>query len=97
MGDHIDDPTLDQVAQLAQLSVSDQDREMIKAELNKVLTLVNRLASVETTGVDPMAHPLSIQQPLRLDQVTESDQSRSIPQFAPAFADHYFLVPKVIE
>jgi aspartyl-tRNA(Asn)/glutamyl-tRNA(Gln) amidotransferase subunit C len=97
MGHQIDDPTLDRVAQLAQLSVPGQDREVVKTALNDVLTLVNGLQSVDTSGVEPMAHPLSIQQPLRSDQVTESDHSGAIPHFAPSHADHYFLVPRVIE
>jgi aspartyl-tRNA(Asn)/glutamyl-tRNA(Gln) amidotransferase subunit C len=36
-------------------------------------------------------------QPLRADQVTESDQRSENMQSAPAQQDGYFLVPKVIE
>jgi len=48
-----------------------------------------------------LAHPIlflrDLAQPLRVDQVTESDHRAENMQSAPAQQDGYFLVPRVIE
>ena len=93
----IDDQTLDRVAQLAQLSLPDEQKPSLKQAMNDVLDLVASLQDVATDDVEPMAHPLSISQPLRPDAVTEDDHSKSIAINAPALEADYFLVPKVIE
>jgi aspartyl-tRNA(Asn)/glutamyl-tRNA(Gln) amidotransferase subunit C len=44
-----------------------------------------------------MAHPLDAAQRLRADVVTESDERDELQKNAPAVADGFYLVPKVIE
>ena len=44
-----------------------------------------------------MAHPLSMVQRLRADEVTETDRREVFQSNAPAVQDGLFLVPKVIE
>ena len=74
----IDDQTLDRVAQLAQLSLPDEQKPSLKQAMNDVLDLVASLQDVATDDVEPMAHPLSISQPLRSDAVTDVDRSKII-------------------
>jgi aspartyl-tRNA(Asn)/glutamyl-tRNA(Gln) amidotransferase subunit C len=52
---------------------------------------------VDVTGVEPMAHPQELMQPLRTDQVSESNQRDKFQAIAPATQDGLYLVPKVIE
>jgi aspartyl-tRNA(Asn)/glutamyl-tRNA(Gln) amidotransferase subunit C len=93
----IDEQTLDRVAQLAQLSVPNEQKPSLKQAMNDVLNLVASLQDVSTDDVEPMAHPLSISQPLRSDSVTDVDRSKIISINAPAVKENCFLVPKVIE
>ena len=93
----IDEQTIARVAQLAQLSLPEDQKPSLKRAMNDVLDLVSSLQSVVTENIEPMAHPLSISQPLRPDAVTEDDHSKSIAINAPALEADYFLVPKVIE
>ena len=93
----IDEQTLARVAQLAQLSLPEDQKPSLKRGMNDVLDLVSSLQNVVTENIEPMAHPLSINQPLRPDAVTEDDHSKSIAINAPELEDDYFLVPKVIE
>ena len=93
----IDNQTLDRVAQLAQLSLPDEQKPSLKQAMNDVLDLVASLQDVATDDVEPMAHPLSISQPLRSDAVTDVDRSKMISINAPAVDGNCFLVPKVIE
>ena len=55
----IDNQTLDRVAQLAQLSLPDEQKPSLKQAMNDVLDLVASLQDVATDDVEPMAHPLS--------------------------------------
>ena len=97
MTQSIDDKTLAHVAQLAQLSLPDDQKPSLKKAMNDVLDLVSSLQNIATEDIEPMAHPLSISQPLRPDTVTEGDYSESIAINAPAVEGDCFLVPKVIE
>ncbi|MGZ8254969.1 MAG: Asp-tRNA(Asn)/Glu-tRNA(Gln) amidotransferase subunit GatC, partial [Burkholderiaceae bacterium] len=55
------------------------------------------MRAVDTTGVEPMAHPLGGHQRLREDAVTEADCRAANLAGAPAQQDGLILVPKVIE
>ena len=52
---------------------------------------------VDTTGVEPMAHPLHMTQRLRPDQPTEPDRRARYQAIAPQTEAGLYLVPKVIE
>jgi len=91
-------------AKLARIDLPQDKIEQSCTELNDLLHLIERLQSVDTQGVEPMAHPLSAHQDvalrLREDTVTEegSEARRdALTLNAPALADGLFLVPKVVE
>lgn len=50
---------VDRIAQLAQLEVSDSQKQKTATQLNDILALVEQLRQVDTTGVEPLAHPIS--------------------------------------
>jgi len=92
------------MAALARIALAPEHKPAVLAELNKVFTLIQKLQSVPTEGVEPLAHPLSVigdvQLRLRDDVVTEphSEQRRAeLMANAPAVHEGLFLVPKVIE
>ena len=59
------------------------------------------MRSVDTTGIEPLAHPYATVQDvtlrLRDDQVSEPNQREANQRSAPAVENGLFLVPKVIE
>lgn len=85
------------IAQLARLEIADAEVPGYAANLSRILDLVAELNSVDTAGVEPMAHPLDAAQRLRADEITESDQRDAFQKIAPEIADGLYLVPKVIE
>jgi aspartyl-tRNA(Asn)/glutamyl-tRNA(Gln) amidotransferase subunit C len=85
------------IAHLARLDVADGDLDHYAAELSNILSLVEQMSAVSTTGVEPMAHPLHMAQRLRADAVTEMDQREVFQAIAPATEDGLYLVPRVIE
>lgn len=88
---------VENIAHLARLAVSEADIPEYARNLSNILTLVEQMNAVDTSGVTPMAHPLDAVQRLREDAVTESDQREHFQQVAPAVEAGLYLVPKVIE
>ena len=93
-----------QIARLARIEMGENRLHQAQSELNEIFDLIAQLQSVDSTGVEPMAHPLSaltdVRLRLRQDDVTESNSSarrQALMQNAPASHEGLFLVPKVIE
>lgn len=92
--------TLDQVhriAQLARIEISSSEADTTLRQLNDIFTLIEQMQSVDTGGVEPMAHAQDVSQRLRADQVTESDRRDAFQAVAPEVEAGLYLVPKVIE
>lgn len=93
----IDSSEIEKIAWLARLSPGQDAIEESAPELGRILELVEQMNSVDTNGVEPLAHPLEIKARLRPDEVTESDQRSLFQEIAPAVEDGHYLVPRVIE
>ncbi|UOG92341.1 MAG: Asp-tRNA(Asn)/Glu-tRNA(Gln) amidotransferase subunit GatC [Candidatus Thiothrix sulfatifontis] len=93
----ISEAEVKKVARLARLAVPDDRLEAYTQNLSNILSLVDQLSAVDTTGVEPMAHPLEMMQRLRDDVVTETDHREKYQAIAPEVEDGLYLVPKVIE
>jgi aspartyl-tRNA(Asn)/glutamyl-tRNA(Gln) amidotransferase subunit C len=93
----LDKTDVAKIAHLARLAVDDDALGHYADELSKILDLVEQMNAVDTTGVEPMAHPLHMAQRLRPDTVTEPDQRQHFQAIAPLTEDGLYLVPKVIE
>ena len=85
------------VAQLAQIEISADENETIRAQLDDIIGLIEQLQAVDTHGVEPMAHVLDLGQRLRPDIVTESNRREDFLAIAPRTEAGLFIVPKVIE
>ena len=86
------------IAHLARLEITEAQMPVYVDSLSRIIGLVEQLASADTTGVEPMAHPLADQvQRLRADEVTESDRHDKYQRNASAVAAGLYLVPKVID
>ena len=85
------------IAWLARLSIEDRAIAGYTKDLADILALVEQMQSVDTTAIEPLAHPLEIDTRLRVDEVTEEDQRDNFQKIAPVTEDGYYIVPKVIE
>jgi aspartyl-tRNA(Asn)/glutamyl-tRNA(Gln) amidotransferase subunit C len=88
---------VEKIAHLARLGLNDGELPRITDALNSILGLVDQMQAVDTTGIEPLAHPLEASQRLRPDQVTESNQREAYQAIAPSTESGLYLVPKVIE
>ena len=88
---------VEKIAHLARLGLNDADIPQTTATLNNILSLIDAMQAVDTTGIEPLAHPLETTQRLRADTVTESNHREAYQAIAPAVENGLYLVPKVIE
>lgn len=88
---------VEKIAHLARLAVGPEEMDALAHDLNGILAFVEQMNAVDTSGVQPMAHPLHMVQRLRADGVTETDQRTLFQSIAPETEAGLYLVPKVIE
>ena len=88
---------VEKIAHLARLGLSEGEVPQTTETLNYILGLIDAMQAVDTTGIEPLAHPLEATQRLRADLVTEENQRDAYQAVAPAVESGLFLVPKVIE
>ena len=90
------------LAILAQLDLTDQQASQTLPKLNGIFALVEQMQAVDTTGIEPLNHPIAVFQPnlslrLREDIINEPNRRDDYQSVAPATQDGLYLVPKVIE
>src|ERR1700678_2447807 len=89
---------VEKIAHLARLSITDREMPVYVSSLSSIVEFVNELSRVETTDVEPMAHPLvGLHQRLRPDAVTASDHHEKYQRNAPQVQAGLYLVPRVVE
>jgi aspartyl-tRNA(Asn)/glutamyl-tRNA(Gln) amidotransferase subunit C len=88
---------VERVASLARLSLSDEETDRLVREFESFLGYIDTLQEIDTAGVVPTAHPISLPTPTRPDQPEVAmDADRAVAN-APEAAGSAFLVPKVID
>lgn len=85
------------IAYLARIGVEEEAVDGYADSLSEILGFVEQMNSVDTSGVEPMAHPLDETQRLRPDEVTEEDNRDTYQSGAPAVEAGLYLVPRVVE
>ena len=85
------------IAHLARLHIDEDAIERYVADLSSILSLVDEMNQVDSSGVEPLANPLDATQRLRDDEVTEVDERDKFQRIAPDVGQGMYRVPRVIE
>ena len=85
------------VAKLARLELSDADISKMADQLNNILTYVDQLSEVNTDGIEPLAHPLPVENVFREDVHVPSLPVDAALQNAPNRLADFFGVPAVFD
>jgi aspartyl-tRNA(Asn)/glutamyl-tRNA(Gln) amidotransferase subunit C len=89
------------IANLARLELQPSESDRLLTQINGFFDIVEKMRAVDTTGIEPLAHPVAAIQEITLrlrdDVVSEPNQREANQQSAPAVERGLFLVPKVIE
>lgn len=85
------------VAALARLEMSEADLARMAEQLNNILGYVDQLSTVNTDGIEPLAHPLPLSNVFREDVPTPSLSVDAALQNAPTRLADFFGVPAVFD
>ena len=66
-------------------------------QISDILEMIQQLEKINTDDIEPMAHPLNMNQRLRMDVVTEENQRDLYQENAVEFEQGFYKVPKVID
>ncbi len=84
------------VAGLARLALAPAEIERMTGELSKIVGFVSMLAELDTSAVEPLAHPLDTKNVFREDEPRPSLPREAALQSAPRHDGECFLVPAVL-
>ena len=96
---------ISRIANLARLELQSAESERMLTQINGFFDIVEKMRAVDTTGIEPLAHPFDayrarihdVELRLRDDVVSEPNNREANQRSAPAVERGLFLVPKVIE
>lgn len=92
----IDSKKIDDLAHLARLEFSVDEKEAIKGDLKRIITFCDKLNEVDTTGVEPLIYLSDRNTVLREDVAKVIITKEEALKNAPSADSDYFKVPKVI-
>jgi aspartyl-tRNA(Asn)/glutamyl-tRNA(Gln) amidotransferase subunit C len=93
----IDPQSIDKLAHLARLSFNDSEKLEIESDLNKILSFVDKLSELDTTGVEPLIYMTNEHSVLRDDTEGDMLSQKEALKNAPDHDSDYFRVPKVVD
>ncbi len=88
---------MERIAHLARLDIDERESKVFSDSLSQILALIEEMNAVDTSNIEPMAHPQDVGLRLRKDAVTETDRRTEFQEIAPATEDGLYVVPKVVE
>lgn len=84
------------VARLARLALSDAELQQSRERLTAVLDYVQLLNEVDTSGVEPLLHPVPLENIFREDRPTASLSPDAALANACRSDGRFFLVPQIL-
>ena len=92
---------IDRIAHLARLELSAAEGERMLTQINGFFDIVEQMRAVDTTGIEPLPHPIAAIQDLALrlreDVASERIDRAANQRSAPSVEGGLYLVPRVIE
>jgi len=93
----IDKQTITKVANLARIEIQENDVEELITDMNKILTFMEKLNELDTTGVEPLVYMNSDENIWREDVVDQKISVQDGLKNSAVHDDRFFFVPKIIE
>ncbi|MBI5849074.1 MAG: Asp-tRNA(Asn)/Glu-tRNA(Gln) amidotransferase subunit GatC [Nitrospirae bacterium] len=89
--------SIDHLSRLARLALTEEEASRYGNQLDNILQYVEKLNELDTTGIEPTSHVLSISNVMREDTVRPSLNREDALMNAPDKTDSFYRVPKIIE
>ena len=88
---------IENVANLARLSLTDEEKRRLPDEMGDIIAFANQLAAIDTEGVPVTAHVVPLRNVFREDIPTENFTREQMLFNAPTTDGVYMTVPKTVE
>jgi aspartyl-tRNA(Asn)/glutamyl-tRNA(Gln) amidotransferase subunit C len=88
---------IEKVARLARLELSEEEKVTFGNQLEQILTYMEQLNRLNTVGVEPTSHAISIHNVLREDENRPSFPKEEVLSISPDQENGHFKVPRIIE
>ncbi|MBL8769603.1 MAG: Asp-tRNA(Asn)/Glu-tRNA(Gln) amidotransferase subunit GatC [Planctomycetes bacterium] len=93
----MDRATVDKVARLARLELTDAQRDQYAAQLSAILAHFESLRALDTTGVEPSVYAVDLVGRPRPDEPGPTAGHDALLSNAAAHREGFYVVPRVIE
>jgi len=88
---------IEKVARLARLELSEEERQTFRNQMEQILTYMEQLNRLDTTGVEPTSHAIPLYNVFREDGVKPCFPQEEVLAIAPDEEEGHFKVPRIIE
>lgn len=92
----IDKKTIENVAKLARLKISESEAQEFSLQLTKALDHFDKISQIKTEDVEPLITPTEIETYWREDVVEQKYSAEEMTANAPEKSGHLFKVPPVV-
>jgi aspartyl-tRNA(Asn)/glutamyl-tRNA(Gln) amidotransferase subunit C len=92
----IDRKSIEHIAKLARLYITDEEAQQYGDQLQKVITHFEKVAQINTTGIEPLVTPTDIPSLWREDKVSQEFSAEEMVANAPQKTGNLFTVPPVV-
>ena len=92
----IDKKTIEHIAKLARLEISESEANEYSQQLGKALSHFEQISKIDTKGIEPLVTPTEIEEFWHEDVVKQEFTPEEMTANAPAKAGNLFKVPPVV-
>lgn len=94
---NLDAKTIHKIADLARIHIDEHEVESLIPEMNKILSFMEKLNELDTSGVKPLVYMNEATNVWREDVVNQEISTIDGLKNAAKHSDQFFMVPKIIE
>lgn len=88
---------VEHVARLARLALSEEEKEQMRSQLDRILGYIEKLNQLDTAAVEPTSHVIPMTNVYREDAAVPSLSREEAMENAPDRHEGFFRVPRIIE
>ncbi len=88
---------VEHVARLARLELTTGEKERMRAQIDSILSYIDKLNELDTSAVEPTSHVLPMTNVFREDEVMPSLSQEEVLVNAPDRHELFFRVPRILE
>ncbi len=85
------------VAQLARVSLTDEQIGTFGRQLNDIVEYIEQLNEIDTNDIEPTSHVMPLNNIFREDVIRQSLPRLEMLKNAPDSNESFYIVPKIIE